>query len=253
MLGRCAVLECDRDEVTTAIGRGFECGLGTGRHPQFSTSQRVRGIGSGITANCHARQPSNQNVHRIIQGRSRNGRTEVPRLDKDFVCVKQAKVSDWIRHGQVGQVANLAQLIADARFAAIPSSSLLANELDRNVANDCLAGIRNGVREIPQRVGDAREVRRGCCAGAFSRRRCGVSASRRDRHVLEVMMVEKRGLMWGNLDEEDVHILVRKNEVMVAFLAHGDAAGGVRRGSLGGEGQCGYSDGRDESQYTTER
>jgi hypothetical protein len=39
---------------------------------------------------------------------------------------------------------------------------------------------------------------------------------------------------------------------MVTFLTHGDAAAGVRRGSLSGKSECRESDGRAELQNTTE-
>ncbi len=65
-------------------------------------------------------------------------------------------------------------------------------------------------------------------------------------------MMKQRGLVRGNLDEENVHILVRKDEVMVTFLAHRDTAGGVRRGRLSGERKREDSDGRAELQDTTD-
>ena len=48
-------------------------------------------------------------------------------------------------------------------------------------------------------------------------------------------MMEERGFVRRNLDEVYVHVLISKNEVMMLFLAHGDAAARVRRGSLRGE------------------
>ncbi|HXN17119.1 MAG TPA: hypothetical protein VN875_02200, partial [Candidatus Binatus sp.] len=60
------------------------------------------------------------------------------------------------------------------------------------------------------------------------------------------------GFVRGNLDEKDVHILVCKDEVMVAFLAHRDTAAGVRRGNLSGDDQREDSEARAELEDTTQ-
>src|SRR5271170_2600409 len=74
----------------------------------------------------------------------------------------------------------------------------------------------------------------------------------RHRHIWEIGMVEQRGLVRGNLDEKNVHVLIRKHEVMVALVAYGDAAGGVWRRSLSGESQCRNSGNHAEVQNRTE-
>ena len=121
------------------------------------------------------------------------------------------------------------------------------NHLDSDISQRRITGIRDrmgksayGVRDIGNSNSSLRSD--PCLRG----RRFHVTGW--NGNVRQVVMMEERGLVRGNLDEKYIHVLVREDEVMVTFLAHGDAAGGVGCGSLSGEGECGNSDDRAESE-----
>ena len=67
--------------------------------------------------------------------------------------------------------------------------------------------------KIPRRIPDL---------GAFFVVGQAIRPSWRNRDVWQVVMMRQRGFVRRNFDEEDVYVGVLENQVVMAFLAHGN-------------------------------